>query len=173
MIIFVYSISILYMAIKNLNLAEYSIKQVSPDNESVQKLIAKLDKYQIELYGIECCHLDSVAELKKADAYMMGAYHEKILAGIGAVKMFDGYAEIKRMFVEEAFRGSGVAEKILGSLENYARDKRRNTICIETGVHQYAALQFYKKLGYTEIEQFGSYTPNGLSVFLEKKIPMN
>jgi len=160
------------MATKNLKLAKHKIKiiQVSPDNESVQKLIDKLDKYQIELYGIECCHLDSVAELQKCGAYMMGAYSDDALIGIGAVKIFDKYAEVKRVFVEEEFHGSGVADKILSALEDYSAHKGKEKIYLETGTLQYSALNFYKRLGYSEIEKFGDYIPTDVSVFFEKKI---
>lgn len=146
------------------------IMPVSPENERVQKLIAQLDKYQIGLYGIDCCHLDSAAELKRSGAYLVGVYVDDELTGIGAVKLFEEYAEIKRVYVEEAFRGSGIAEKIISTLEGYARQNGKTSIYLETGILQYAALQFYKKLGYKERTQFGSYMANGLSVFFEKKI---
>lgn len=160
------------MATNNINLTKLNIRitPVSPDNAFVQKLIAKLDKYQIELYGIECCHLDSVAELQKCGAYMIGAFADEVLIGIGAVKIFDKYAEIKRMFVEEAYRGLGMAGKILIALEDYAAHKGKEKIYLETGSLQYSALNFYKRIGYSIVERFGDYAPNDVSVYFEKKV---
>jgi putative acetyltransferase len=144
------------------------LKSVSPLNKKVIDIINKLNEYQIGLYGIEKCNLETVESLKKNNALMMGAFSEKILVGIGAVKLFDSYGEIKRMLVENEFRGLGIAEKILVALENYAMQMGKEKVCLETGNLQHEAIRFYKRMGYNEIERFGSYRPNDVSIYFKK-----
>lgn len=147
---------------------EIVIKQVIPTNAEVLSLISKLDAYQINLYGVEHCNLESPESLSQPEAYMLGAFVGEQLAGIGGIKLLGTYGEIKRMYVEESFRGLSIAEKILRSLENYAVQQGVFKICLETGFLHDAALAFYKKLGYRQIESFGNYRPNKVSVYFEK-----
>ncbi|ANE49650.1 hypothetical protein [Flavisolibacter tropicus] len=76
---------------------EIIIKQVDPADTQVLKLIGKPDAYQISLYGIEKCNLESPKSLNKNDAYMLGAFSGDQLVGIGGVKIIDSYSEIKRI----------------------------------------------------------------------------
>ena len=147
-----------------------TITTVSPADEQVQSLIDKLDAFQIELYGRENCHLDSIEVLLKSGAHMLGAYSGSQLVGIGAVKIMGDYAEIKRMFVEESHRGMGIAENILSQLEAYAQEQGIMQLNLETGVYHTAAQKLYRKLGYSVIDHFGDYPITGLSVFYEKRI---
>lgn len=148
------------------------IKPISPANEQVQELIAKLDAFQIELYGRENCHLDSIEVLLKSGAHMLGAFDGAQLVGMGAVKIMGDYAEIKRMYVEENHRGQGIAENILQQLENYAQAQKITQLYLETGVYHTAAQKLYRKLGYNVVERFGDYPINGLSVFFGKKLDL-
>jgi putative acetyltransferase len=147
-----------------------TITPVATDNPEVLKLIAKLDRYQINLYGIDNCHLDSPEVLQKSGAYMLGAFSGETLAGIGAIKLFERYAEIKRMYIEEEYRGAGIAQLILTSLEQYAKEKGKNKVCLETGSKHAAAQSLYQKLGYTICDKFGDYKDNWASVFMTKKL---
>lgn len=102
------------------------IIEVEPDNIHVAHLIKKLDEFQISLYGTNGCNLSSIQDLKENKAYMLGAYIDETLVGIGAVKFFETYGELKRMFLEEAYRGQGIAEKIILKLE--AQESKLNGI---------------------------------------------
>jgi putative acetyltransferase len=149
---------------------EMIIKPVLPTNPQVVALIEKLNHYQVGLYGIEACNLETPQSLEKNNAFMLGAYFDEYLAGIGAIKLLDGYAEIKRMYVEEDYRGLSVAENILSTLEAYTKQNGVYKLFLETGNLQHAAIRFYKKSGYLEVESFGKYKPNNVSVYFEKII---
>jgi len=146
------------------------IREVTLDDGNVQELISKLDELQLGLYGQECCNLDSIDELKNYSAYMVGAYFGELLVGIGAIKYFHDYVEIKRMYFEGKYRGSGLANSLLERLEAHAKENEISTICLETGYLQAAALAFYRKHGYTEIHSFGTYKPNKVSIYLHKQL---
>ena len=147
-----------------------TLRTVAYDDVEVGEMIRRLDQYQIGLYGKENCNLDSVSRLKDSGALLLGAFAGDMLAGIGAVKLFDGYAEIKRMYTGEGFRGLGAARLVLNGLEEYARENGKKRVCLETGYLHDAALTFYTKAGYGVIERFGNYKPNTVSIYFEKFI---
>jgi putative acetyltransferase len=146
------------------------IQQVLPTNSAVVALIEKLNHYQIGLYGLAACNLEPPEVLQKNNAFMVGAYLNDTLTGIGGVKLMDGYAEIKRMYVEEKYRGGSVAVKILNALQEYVKQKGISEIFLETGYLQHSAIKFYKNCGYHQVESFGKNTPNGVSVYFGKVI---
>ena len=77
------------------------IIQEAIEMDAVRSMIKKLDQYQLDLYGNESCKLESLDYLQQARAYILGAYGDSKLIAMGAVKLFDDYAEIKRMYVDE------------------------------------------------------------------------
>ena len=86
------------------------------------------------------------------------------------VKSTDGWAEIKRMFVSPAARGRKVGRLLLERLEAIARQKGITALRLETGIRQPEALALYRSAGFQEIEPFGDYRPDPLSLFMEKTI---
>lgn len=85
--------------------------------------------------------------------------------GCGGLRFLEpGTAEIKRMYVEPATRGSGVAVLILRALEEAARRAEVRTLLLETGTEQPDAMRFYEREGYQRIDNFGPYRGEPLSV---------
>ncbi|GAA0288035.1 GNAT family N-acetyltransferase [Kineococcus aurantiacus] len=73
-------------------------------------------------------------------------------------------AEVKRMYVEPARRGSGVATLVLRAVEAEARALGVRRLLLETGTLQPEALRFYLREGYERIENFGPYAGQELSI---------
>jgi GNAT superfamily N-acetyltransferase len=91
--------------------------------------------------------------------------------GCGALRQLDGHsAEIKRMYVVPAARGTGVARAVLTALEDAARQRGWTTLRLETGTLQPDAQRFYRRAGYHEIPLFGSYVGSELSVCFERRL---
>ncbi|USP72754.1 hypothetical protein yc1106_00028 [Curvularia clavata] len=84
-------------------------------------------------------------------------------------------AEIKRMFVDPAYRGDrgdgiSIAQRILEELEAEARGRGWSTLVLETGEFMLGARRFYEKCGFVPRGKFGSYLDAPNSVFYEKSI---
>ena len=79
-------------------------------------------------------------------------------------------AEIKRMYVIPARRGSGVAADVLRALESAALSHGWTTLRLETGPAQPDAMRFYEREGYREIPLFGPYAGSSLSVCYERAL---
>jgi GNAT superfamily N-acetyltransferase len=91
--------------------------------------------------------------------------------GCGGLRLLaPGSAEIKRMYVEPARRGTGVAIAILRALERRARDHGVTTIVLETGTAQPDAQRFYEREGYRRIDNFGPYVGEPLSVCYAREL---
>lgn len=146
------------------------IKIITATEESASELISKLDEYQKELYPADSNHLLSISELEAPDCKLFGAFMDSKLVGIGACKFCDGYAELKRFYVDLEQRGSGIGRLIFEEIEKLIRVADLPLARLETGVRQIEALNFYKKLGFKERGPFGTYNEDPLSVFMEKII---
>jgi GNAT superfamily N-acetyltransferase len=83
--------------------------------------------------------------------------------GCGGIRLLkdrgDGrrWAELKRMYVVPAARGTGVATALLRALEDAARGLGVVDLVLETGDAQPDAMRFYSREGWTEIPRFGAY----------------
>lgn len=66
-------------------------------------------------------------------------------------------AEIKRMYVEPAARGRGIARALLAALEDVARRAGCTQVRLETGTLQPEALALYGSSGYLPIPPYGYY----------------
>ncbi len=131
-------------------------------------MLAEGDAYYAALYPAESNHLIDVSTLQGPETSFYVARVEGALRGIGAVLRRDGYAEIKRMYVDPKSRGLKLGARILGALEADARNAGRKCVRLETGTKQPEALAFYRQAGYREIGPFGTYQPDPLSIFMEK-----
>jgi len=95
--------------------------------------------------------------------------------GCGGVALFDGFAEVKRMYVRPAARGQGVAQAILARIEAETRATNLSVVRLETGDKQTDALRLYRRYGFTDCPPFGDYAALrrhtiAASIFLERPI---
>ena len=75
----------------------------------------------------------------------------------------DGF-ELKRMYVDPAARGTGVAGALLGAADALARELGAPQIYLETGVRQPEAVRFYEREGFAEIPLYPPWIGMELSV---------
>jgi putative acetyltransferase len=93
--------------------------------------------------------------------------------GCGAVALFEGYAEVKRMYTRE--RGRGVGKALLAHIEQDARAAGKPMLRLETGTLQAAAIRLYERAGFRSCNAFGPYAtlpPHRIatSLFYEKPL---
>lgn len=89
----------------------------------------------------------------------------------GGIRIIEpGTAEVKRMFVDPARRGRGIAALVLAALEERARAYGATRFVLETGTRQAAALALYARAGYAVIPPWGEYVASAAtSVCMEKR----
>jgi len=107
--------------------------------------------------------------------FFIARLNEKAAAGCGAVALFEGYGEVKRMYTREAARGCGIGKALLARLEAEARAAGKPVLRLETGIHQSAAIGLYEGFGFRRCAAFGHYAtlpPHRIaaSIFYEKPL---
>jgi GNAT superfamily N-acetyltransferase len=79
-------------------------------------------------------------------------------------------AEVKRMYVAPAARRRGVARRMLGHLEDTAREAGAAVMVLETGTGQPEAIGLYTAQGYRRTEAFGHYAWSPKSRYFGKPL---
>jgi len=148
-----------------------NVERGSPRHPDVVRMIADLDAYVAELYPAESNHLLDIEALCAPDVRFFVARLDGKVVGCGALRIDPaGYGELRRMFVGPHARGKKVGRAILMRLEQEASEAKLSFIRLETGTLQAEALGLYRSAGYREIQPFGDYRPDPLSVFMEKRL---
>jgi putative acetyltransferase len=73
------------------------------------------------------------------------------------------------MFVVPEARGRGIGRALLTKIEDAWRC-RVETLRLETGIKQDAAIRLYESAGFQHRGPFGSYRDDPHSVFMEKRL---
>ena len=157
-------------------------------------LLLLSDEYLASLYPAESNHLVSSESLRTGDACFIGAFQrnrdesgdgmtdqkpavasasETRCVACVAARFYcnEGYAEIKRLYVDMAWRGSGLAKRLMSRIEAEIVEQGIQCARLEMGIYQPEADALYRSLGYREIPPFGDYLLDPLSQFLEKALP--
>jgi len=153
---------------------EFSVPTVareSPRQDDVIALIRQSDALMSALYPAESNHLVDIDSLARPHVHVFVARERGRALGCGAfVPGENGQAEMKRVFVDPAARGKGVARAIMEVLEREAAKLGVTLMQLETGIRQSEAIALYRKFGYVERGPFGVYRPDPLSLFMEKQL---
>jgi putative acetyltransferase len=143
------------------------------DSDDARRLIAALDAGLAELYppeqrfgpNLKAQHLEG-----GRGTFLVARDHGRAV-GCGAIRVLDSTtAEAKRMYVEPGQRGKGVGRAVLAGLEAAAIQLGVRRLVLETGIYQDAALSFYQRAGFTQVDCWGEYASSPTSICFEKRL---
>jgi putative acetyltransferase len=154
---------------------DVTIERVAAATDEIRQLIAELDQALSGPYLPEQRHALSVDQLFEDKVRFFAARLDGVAVGCGGVALYDGFAEVKRMFTRPTARRKGVAAALLQRLEAEARAAGHSVLRLETGMYQDEAIGFYERAGFERCAAFGDYldlSPQAIetSVFYEKSI---
>jgi putative acetyltransferase len=139
-------------------------------NNDFQKLVTELDEDLAIRDGPDhafYAQFNKIAAIKQ----IIVAYSNDLPVGCGAIREYSpGTMEVKRMYAPPAFRGKGIASRILQHLEDWCAELNYTKCILETGKNQPEAIALYKKNGYSIIPNYGQYKNIGNSVCFEKEL---
>jgi putative acetyltransferase len=149
-------------------------RALAPSAE-VRALLGELDAFLAGEYAPEQRHGVAIERLFEPHVRFFIARDGDAAVGCGGVALFDTFAEVKRMYVRPAARGSGVAQAVLARIESEARAAGRTALRLETGIHQHAAIRLYERAGFracAAFEPYASMPPAAIvtSLFYEKTL---
>jgi len=147
--------------------------ELDPAAKNVREIIEDIDGLMNALYPQESNQLLSIDELKEKNVHFIGVINNQDILGCGALvyKNNDGvYGELKRVYVKSKYRGQGVSKVIMQALIAHARKSQLSVVRLEAGIRQPEALSLYKKVGFQERQEYGSYQYDPLSIYMELKL---
>jgi GNAT superfamily N-acetyltransferase len=125
-----------------------------PEDEPARSLIDAMVAEMRELYRLGAEQvggpLDAAEMAPPGGTYLVALDGDDPCAGGGLRTIAPGVGEVKRMYVAPAWRGRGLARRLLAALEEEAGRLRHHIIRLDTGARQPQARQLYLTSGYVE-----------------------
>ncbi len=146
------------------------VERTDPRHPGAVALLQRSHALMQELFPPEDNFYLEVSDLVAPDIHFFTAREGDQILGTGALKIKQGYGEIKSMFVDEAARGKGVADALMRQLEDQARKEGLTKLKLETGNVLHAAHKLYARHGFKECGVFGDYVAAKSSIFMEKTL---
>jgi len=143
------------------------------DSDDARRLIAALDAGLAAFYPPEQRFGPNLKaeHLEGGHGTFLVARDGKRAVGCGAIRLLNATtAEAKRMYVEPDQRGKGVGRAVLAGLEAAAKQLGVRRLVLETGIYQHAALSFYRRAGFTQVDCWGEYASSPTSICFEKHL---
>jgi putative acetyltransferase len=127
--------------------------------------------------GVDLSFQDFAGELKTIDRQynkpkgaLLLVYHENSVIGCAGLRALDNNtAELKRMFVQVAYRGNKIGQQILDRMIEIAKERNYQAIRLDTLQSMTPALNLYRSYGFYEIPAY-RFNPIEGPVFMEKKL---
>ena len=135
------------------------------------ELVERVQQEYVVRYGGRDAAVVDPAEFSPPEGLFLVAEVDGVAAGCGGWRAHaPGVAEIKRMYVEPAFRRHGIARRLLAALEAAAAAAAYRHLLLNSGGRQPEALALYARAGYTPVPGFGVYAASPDGVFLGKDL---
>lgn len=141
------------------------------NDPNFMELVRQLDE---DLKNRYKSYQEKFTALNKLDAAVkvILAYDGSDAIACGAIRpMKEAHTiELKRMFVQAAYRGRGIGKQVLQMLEEWAAEESYTIIRLETGKNQPEAIALYQKYGYRDTEPYGEYKNIEEAICMEKTV---
>ncbi len=148
-----------------------ALRSLPYDDPLAQYLIEAVQQEYVRRYGGRDAAVVEPAEFLPPNGLFLVAEVDDVPAGCGAWRaMPSGAAEIKRVYVEPAFRRRGVARLVVAALERSAAAAGHPEVVLNSGREQPEALTLYAELGYRPVPGYGVYACAPGAVFLGKPL---
>lgn len=135
------------------------------NNATMKSLLQASDEAMKALYPPQLCYLVD-AETLLSDAYEFYIlWQGESSAGCIGLGLRNDFIEIKRLFIDAAFRRTGRAQRLLSHGAACASARGYRELRLEVGTLQPEAIGLYKSLGFREISAYPPYEPHVLSRF--------
>lgn len=151
------------------------IVDVPWDDPRAIELRRRLDAEMVERYSLG--QLDEDPEITEERSRVLALEPDSVVAtvlaldehgepvGHAALRTRPGALEIKKVVVDPAARGKGIATAVMTAIEERARRAGAERVILQTGHAQPEAIALYEKLGYSPIPVYEPYRrtmPNSL-----------
>jgi GNAT superfamily N-acetyltransferase len=144
------------------------IDAVAYDHPDAAERIAEVQQEYTKRYGSHDSSPVDPAEFSPPGGLFLVGYLVGEPVACGGWRAAGTDAEVKRMYVAEAARRTGLARAVLAELERTAQAAGYPRVILETGGRLPEAVALYRSAGYTAVAPFGHYAGSPTSVHLGK-----
>jgi GNAT superfamily N-acetyltransferase len=149
------------------------LRTVPYDHPVAQELIARVQQEYVVRYGGPDAAVVDPAEFAPPAGLFLVAEIDGVPAGCGGWRVLSpGVVEVKRVYVDPAFRRRGLAAVLMAALEETAAEAGSGEMVLNTGPSQPEALALYAGQGYRPVSGFGVYACVEGAIFLGKDLPV-
>lgn len=97
---------------------------------------------------------------------------DKVIGTVGLINFGEGRGSLRRMYLDKMHRGTGVADKLVKTLLEFAREKGYKEIYLTTIEDLIAAQRFYERVGFQRIDALPEDIPDGGdTLFYKMNVP--
>jgi GNAT superfamily N-acetyltransferase len=148
-----------------------ALRAVPYDDPVAVLLVDRVQQEYVVRYGGPDEAAVDPAEFLPPEGLFLVAEIDGVPAACGAWRVYPpGGVEIKRVYVEPAFRRRGLAQLIVAALERSAAAAGHGAVVLNTGGRQPEAIALYTALGYSPVPGYGVYACSPEAVFLGKDL---
>lgn len=152
------------------------LRECRLDHPDARALIEQVQGYYVTLYGGPDTTPIDPLEMARPDGAFFVGYLDRTPMMMGGWRFalepialpVRRPAELKRMYVDPAYRGKGLARALLRYIETSATAAGADALVLETGSPQVEAIGLYRAHGYADIARFGHYKDEPDAVHLGK-----
>jgi ribosomal protein S18 acetylase RimI-like enzyme len=99
--------------------------------------------------------------------FLIAKENDEVIGCVGIRKIENSICEMKRLFVNDRYRGGGIGKKLVEMITEEAKRKHYEKMRLDTLDTMEEALNIYRKNGFYEIEPYYNNPADGV-VYLEK-----
>ncbi|WP_324278407.1 GNAT family N-acetyltransferase [Blastococcus brunescens] len=148
-----------------------TLRALPYDDPLAQYLVEAVQQEYVQRYGGRDASVVDPAEFLPPRGIFLVVEVDGVPAGCGAWRALPaGVAEMKRVYVEPAFRRRGVARLVVAALEQGAAAAGYPQMVLNSGQEQPEALRLYAGLGYRPVPGYGVYACAPEAVFLGRSL---
>lgn len=148
-----------------------TLRALPYDDPLAQYLVEAVQQEYVQRYGGRDAAVVDPAEFLPPRGIFLVAEVDGVPAGCGAWRALpSGAAEIKRVYVEPAFRRRGIARLVVAALEEGAAVAGHRQVVLNSGREQPEALTLYAELGYRPVPGYDVYACSPDAVFLGRPL---
>jgi GNAT superfamily N-acetyltransferase len=148
-----------------------ALRAVPYDDPLAREMVGRVQQEYVTRYGGPDEAAVDPAEFVPPVGLFLVAEVAGVPAGCGAWRVHrPGVAEVKRVYVEPAFRRQGLAQLLMAELEDAAAAAGHRSVVLNSGSEQPEALALYAALGYTPVPGYGVYADAPGAVFLGRQV---
>ncbi len=151
------------------------LRAVSYDHPDARALTERAQAYYSQLYGGPDDDPLAAVELSSPRGGFVVGYLDDEPVAMGGWTFAEHplgqrTVKIRRMYVDAGARRHGIGVAVLRELESDAVRQGATTAVLATGRPQQAAIAFYRRCGYADIDPFGYYGESDQVVCLGKQL---